>query len=155
MLYVKKDKIKNLYPLLAAPDPESEDIKKFESLGTRSMAIEQAIGQAIDFHNWIGMERKQKRLWYLKNYWVEKIKDLPKVKIHTSLKEAFACGIGLFSIEGKKGSEISNYLLKNHRIHTVGIDWENIKGVRIAPNVYTTLDDLDRFILAIKDILKA
>ena len=101
MLWVRKKKIKNLYPLFAATDPESEDIRKFESLGTRSFAIEQAIGQAIDFHHWIGAERKQKRLHYLKNYWVNQVKDFPGVKIHTSLDIEFGCAICLFSIEGK------------------------------------------------------
>jgi len=155
MLYVKKDKIKNLYPLLAAENPESEDIKKFEALGTRSFPIEQAIGQAIDFHHWIGIERKQKRLHFLKNYWAEQLMKIPNVTIHTSLKPEFGCGIGLFSIKGKTAKEISSYLQSKHQIHTVGIDWENIHGVRVAPNVYTTKKDLDRLVRAIHDLVKA
>lgn len=154
MLYVKKNKIKNLFPLFAAEEPESDDIKKFESLGTRSFAIEQAIGQAIDFHNWIGAERKQKRLQYLKNYWAERLKAIPNVKIHTSLNPDFACGIGLFSINKKPALEVTQILLKKHQIHAVAIKRENIHGVRIAPNVYSTIDDLDRFIVAVKEISK-
>jgi len=154
MLYVKKNKIKNLFPLFAGEEPEGENIKKFESLGTRSFAIEQAVGQAIDFHHWIGAERKQKRLHYLKNYWMEKVMNLPKVKIHTSLKLDFACAIGLFSIEGKTAAEVSNCLFRDHQIHAVGINWENIHGVRIAPNVYSTTKDLDRLIIGIKALTK-
>ncbi|MEM6966692.1 MAG: aminotransferase class V-fold PLP-dependent enzyme, partial [Bacteroidota bacterium] len=154
MLYVKKENIKDLFPLFAAEEPEGNDIRKFESLGTRSLAIEQAIGQAIDFHHWIGAERKQKRLHYLKNYWIEGISDIPKVKIHTSSNPAFGCGIGLFSIDGIEPTRV-NYLLKSkYQIHAVGIVWENIKGVRIAPNVYTTTKDLDRFINAVEEIAK-
>ncbi len=155
MLYVKKDKIKNLFPLFAGEEPEGENIKKFESLGTRSFAIEQAVGQAIDFHHWIGSERKQKRLHYLKNYWMEKVVKLPKVKIHTSLKPEFGCAIGLFSIEGKTPTEVSSILFRDHLIHTVGINWENIHGVRVAPNVYSTTKDLDRLILGIEELAKA
>ncbi|MDA8972453.1 MAG: aminotransferase class V-fold PLP-dependent enzyme [Saprospiraceae bacterium] len=154
MLYVKKDKIKNLFPLFAGEEPEGENIKKFESLGTRSFAIEQAIGQAIDFHHWIGGDRKQKRLHYLKNYWMEKVKNLPRVKIHTSLKPEFGCAIGLFSIDGKTPGEISNFLFRDFQIHTVGINWENIHGVRVAPNVYSTVKDLDRLVLGVKDLIK-
>lgn len=154
MLYVKKDKIKNLYPLFAGENPESEDIRKFESLGTRSLAIEQAIGQAIDFHQWIGAERKQKRLHYLKNYWMERIMKLPRVKIHTSLNPEYSCGIGLFSIEGKTPAEVSGFLFKNYQVHTVGISWENIHGVRVAPNVYSTTKDLDRLVVGVKALLK-
>ena len=154
MLYVKKDKIKNLFPLFAGEEPEGEDIKKFESLGTRSFAIEQAVGQAIDFHHWIGSERKQKRLHYLKNYWMEKVMNLPKVKIHTSLKPEFGCAIGFFSVEGKTPAEVSNILFRDHQIHSVGINWENIHGIRVAPNVYSTAKDLDRLILGIKALVK-
>ncbi len=154
MLYVKKDKIKNLFPLFSAEEPEGENIRKFESLGTRSIAIEQAIGQAIDFHHWIGAERKQKRLQYLKNYWAEALMKIPKVTVHTSLRLEYACGIGLFSVENKSAIDVANYLFKEHQIHAVAIDRENIHGVRIAPNVYTTTKDLDRFITATKELVK-
>ncbi|HEY0355211.1 MAG TPA: aminotransferase class V-fold PLP-dependent enzyme, partial [Flavisolibacter sp.] len=102
MLYVKKDKIKNLYPLFAADDPAKDDIRKFEHLGTRPFFIEQAIGKAIEFHEMIGIERKQQRLHYLKNYWMEKVKDIPKVKLGTSMHPKWGCAIGIVGIEGKK-----------------------------------------------------
>ena len=143
MLYVKKEKIAGVYPLFAAGDGRSPDIRKFESLGTRPFFIEQAIGKAIDFHEMIGTKRKEQRLLYLKNYWVNKVKDLPKVKIGTSTKEGFGCAIGLISIEGKKPAELDSFLLDKYKVHTVGIEWENIKGVRVTPNVYTTLKNLD------------
>lgn len=153
MLWVRKEKIKNLYPLFAANDCESEDIRKFESLGTRSFAIEQAIGQAIDFHHWIRSDRKEKRLHFLKNYWVDQVKHLPGVKIHTSLKKEFGCAICVFSIKDKDPVEISAFLLKEHQIHTVGIKWENLNGVRVTPNVYTVKRDLDRLVKAIQEIV--
>ena len=82
MMYVRKDKIKNIYPLFAtSDDPLKDDIRKFENLGTRPFFIEQAIGKALEFHEMIGSERKEKRLHYLKNYWMEKVKDIPKVKL--------------------------------------------------------------------------
>ena len=143
MLYVKKDKIPTVYPLFASGDGRSPDIRKFESLGTRPFFIEQAIGKAIEFHEMIGAKRKEQRLMYLKNYWVNKVKDLPKVKIGTSTKEGFGCAIALISIDGKKPSELDSFLLDKYKVHTVGIEWENIKGVRVTPNVYTTLKNLD------------
>jgi selenocysteine lyase/cysteine desulfurase len=80
MLYVRKEKIKDLYPLFANGDPKSEDVKKFESLGTRPFFIEQATGKAVEFYDMIGAQRKEQRLLYLKNYWMEKVKNIPKVK---------------------------------------------------------------------------
>ena len=154
MLYVQKDKIKNLYPLFAGNDPESDNIRKFESLGTRSFAIEQAIGEAINFHHMIGMERKTKRLHYLKNYWAERVMEMPGVDVRTSLKPEWACAIALLHVDGKTPGEVTNYLFKKHKIHTVGINWENIHGVRITPNVYTTTRDLDRLVHAVHELSK-
>lgn len=144
MLYVKKEKIKNLYPLFATSEnPLKDDIRKFENLGTRPFFIEQAIGKAIEFHDMIGIERKEKRLHYLKNYWMEKVKDIPKVRLNTSLLPQWGCAIGNVGVEGKKPGELDSYLLDKYKVHTVAITWENIVGVRITPNVYTTTKNLD------------
>lgn len=150
MLYVKKDKIKNVYPLFASPDPKSDNIRKFEALGTRPFFIEQAINKAIDFYDMIGAKRKEERLMYLKNYWMTRVKDTPRVKLGTSMKKGFGCGIGLVSIEGKKPSELELFLMEKYRVHATTIDWENIKGVRITPNVYTTTKNLDVLIAGIE-----
>ncbi|NJL76049.1 MAG: aminotransferase class V-fold PLP-dependent enzyme [Saprospiraceae bacterium] len=148
LLYVKKEKIKQLYPLFGAPDPESEDIRKFENLGTRSFAIEQAIGQAVNFHEMIGSKRKEQRLRYLKNYWLEKVLDMPNTYTHTSLKDDFSCALALVGVKDRKPEELANFLFNQFKIHTVAIDWENVHGVRITPNVYTTIKDLDRLVKA-------
>lgn len=154
MLYVKKDKIKNVYPLFANDNPTSDNIRKFESLGTRPFFIEQAINKAIDFYDMIGARRKEERLLYLKNYWMSRVKDIPKVQLGTSMKKGFGCGVGLVNIEGKKPSELDNYLMDNYRVHAVGIEWENIRGVRITPNVYTTTKNLDVLVEGIEKFAK-
>jgi len=154
LLYVRKEKIKNIYPLFAADDPMKDDIRKFEHLGTRPFFIEQAIGKAIEFNEMIGIERKEKRLHYLKNYWMEKVKNVSKVKLLTSLNPKWGCAIGMIAIEGKKPAELDNYLFANHKIHTTTIEWENIKGVRITPNVYTTTKNLDALVEGITAFAK-
>lgn len=153
-MYVKKDKIKRLYPLFGAGEPESDDIRKFENMGTRPFHIEQATGQAIQFHQMIGSERKQKRLHYLKNYWAERAMQIPGVTIGTSLKPEFGCAIGLLQIQGKTPAQVDSYLFDKHKIHTVGIVWENISGVRITPNTYTLPSDLDILVDGIAKLSK-
>jgi selenocysteine lyase/cysteine desulfurase len=143
MLWVKKDKIKNLYPMFACDDPKKDDIRKFEHLGTRPFFIEQAIGKAIEFHDMIGIERKEKRLHYLKNYWMEKVRNLPGIQLHTSLNPRYGCAIGMVSVAGKKPADLDSFLFNKFKVHAVSIEWENIKGVRITPNVYTTTKNLD------------
>ena len=151
MLYVKKEKIKKLFPLFAAPDPNADDIRKFEQFGTRPVYIEQATGKAIDFYNMIGAERKEKRLFYLKNYWMNKVKDIPGVQLGTSMKPEFGCGIGLVNVLNKSYIEFDTFLWQHYKVHTVGVSWENIKGVRVTPNVYTTTKDLDLLVKGITD----
>ena len=153
LLYVKKDKISSLYPLMAAGDPLSTDIRKFENLGTRSFAIEQAIGQAIDFHYMIGGSLKQKRLEYLKQYWCNKLKKLNRVSIHTPLDPKFSCAIANFKIANMETHAISSELLSKYKVHTVSIVWDNIDSVRVTPNVYTTTRDLDVFIQAVEKMV--
>lgn len=143
VLYVKKGKIKNIYPMFAVDNPLKDDIRKFEALGTRPFFIEQAIGKAIEFHEMIGAERKEKRLHYLKNYWMEKVKGLPGIKLNTSLHPKWGCAIGNVGVEGRKPGELDSFLMDKYKVHTVAIEWENIKGVRVTPNVYTTTKQLD------------
>jgi selenocysteine lyase/cysteine desulfurase len=152
MLYLRKDRITEIWPIFTNDNPKGDNIRKFESLGTRSFAPEQAIGQAIDFHNAIGGKRKEERLRYLKNYWCEKVKDHPKVKLNISLKPDFSCALGNFAIEGKEPGEIATRLFNDYKIHVVGIVWENIKGVRVTPHVYTLTSELDKLAAAIHKI---
>jgi len=154
MLWVKKEKIEKIWPLLCNDHPQGNDIRKFESLGTRSFPIEQGIGEAVNFHNAIGRKRKEERVRYLKNYWAEKVKDIPKVKLHTSLNPNYSCAICGFSIEGMTPAEVETKLFDKYRIHTVGIVWENISVVRVTPHVYTKTSDLDKLVKAIAEIAK-
>ncbi len=152
MMYIKKEKIKNVWALLSAPEPDGDSIRKFENLGTRSFASEMAIGDAIDFHLAMGMARKEARLRYLKDYWCNKVKDIPKVKLYTSLKPEYACAMANFSIDGMKAAEISGALFDKWKIFTVGIELEKINGVRVSSNVFTSTEELDKLVEAIKEI---
>jgi len=154
MMWIKKDKIEKIWPLLCNSEPKSGNIRKFETLGTRSFPIEQAIGEAINFQEGIGSKRKQDRIHYLKKYWAEKAAQIPGVKIHTSLKPEFSCAIAGVSIEGMKPEELDGKLMKDYQIHTVGINWENIHCVRVTPHVYTKTSDLDKLVGAIEKIAK-
>lgn len=152
MLWIRKDNIAEIWPLVCNDNPKSGDIRKFETLGTRSFPIEQGIGEAINFHQAIGSKRKEARIRYLKNYWAKQVKDIPKVKIHTSLMDAYSCAICGVSIDGLTPEALENELFNVYKIHTVAIVWENIRCVRITPHVYIRLKDLDKLVFAIKSI---
>jgi selenocysteine lyase/cysteine desulfurase len=152
MMWVKQDKIEKLWPLTCYGDPHSKDIRKFEALGTRSFPIEQGIGEAINFHEGIGSRRKQERIQYLKAYWGTRVKEIPGVKLHTSLDPRFSCAICGVSVDGYTPVQLMNTLFDKYRIHTVAIDYEGVKCIRVTPHVYTTINDLDRYIAAIGEI---
>jgi selenocysteine lyase/cysteine desulfurase len=152
MLYVKKENIAGLWPIFPNDKPKSPDIRKFETLGTRSFAPEQAIGQAIDFHLAIGSKRKEERLRFLKNYWCEKIKTNSRIKLLVSLKPEYSCALGNFAIDGIDPETVASRLFSEFQIHTVAIKWENISGIRVTPHVYTSTRDLDRFVEAVLKI---
>ncbi len=162
LMWVKKEKIAKVWPLLSNDKPLGEDIRKFESLGTRSFPIEMATGYSLDLHQLIGSQRKQQRIHLLKNYWMERTKDVPGIFFRTSTDPAYGCAIGVFGIEGKKASGISEQLFNTWKIHTVAIEREAKPGieasfnhVRVTPNVYTTTQELDRLVEAIRAIARA
>lgn len=152
MLWVKKEHIGKIWPLLCNSMPQSTDIRKFETLGTRSFPIEQGIGEAINFQNAIGGKRKEERIRYLKDYWAEKAMKIDKVKIHTSLQPEYSCAICGVSIGGMKPGDLATKLFDTYKIHAVGIDWENIHCVRVTPHVYTTIKEMDTLVQALTEI---
>ena len=152
MMWIKKEKIEGVLPLLCDDKPQGGDIRKFENIGTRSFPIEQGIGEAINFHEAIGSKRKEERIRYLKNYWASRVKEIPKVKLHTSLKPQYSCAICGVSIDGMTPGDLDSALFNKYKIHTVGINWENISCVRITPHVYTKIADMDKLVKAITEI---
>ncbi|MFN5930353.1 MAG: aminotransferase class V-fold PLP-dependent enzyme [Sphingobacteriales bacterium] len=149
LLYIKKEKIKNVWALLSNNEPDGPDIRKFESLGTRSFASEMAIGTAVDFYQVIGAKRKEDRLRFLKDHWVNKVKDLPKIHFYQPNTKHHSCAIANVGVLGKKPEEVSGELFSKHKIHTVAINWENVHGVRVTPNVYSTTKELDKLASAL------
>ena len=152
MLWIKKGEAGKIWPLMCNDNPHTTDIRKFESIGTRSFPIEQAIGEAVNFQNAIGSKRKQERLHYLKNYWASAVKSLPKVKLHTSLNPKYSCAICGISVSGMTAGELDSELFNKYKIHTVGIVWDTISCVRVTPHVYTKIKDLDKLVKAITEI---
>jgi isopenicillin-N epimerase len=154
MLYVRKEKIPKVWALMASEDKQKSDIRKFEEIGTHSAAMRLAIGEAILFHHAVGAKRKEARLRYLSRYWMNKLKTIPKIGFNTSFDDAQSCAIGNFKIEGVDPAQIGSYLMAKHKIFTTPIIHEEFTGIRITPNVYTTLWELDRFCEVVAGIAK-
>lgn len=154
LLYVRRDKIGKVWPLFPAPDKRKESISKFHMYGTSPPAPYLAVGEALAFHNAIGSKRKEERLRYLTTYWADKVKMLPNVHFHTSFAPGMSCGLATFEIAGVDPDALAAYLWKQHRILAQSIVHSEFKGLRVTPNVYTTLLELDKFSEVIEHVVK-
>ncbi len=154
ILYIKRDKIPKIWPLMAAEEKQDPDIRKFEEIGTHSAATRLAIGEALLFHRGIGPQRKAARLRYLRDHWANALSHLPNIRFHTPLDPAQSCGITTFEVTDIDPGSLAHHLMSKHKIFTVGITHEQFRGLRITPNVYTTLAELDRFCGAVESVAR-
>lgn len=149
LLYVKRDKIRSLWPLQSAPAEKEDNIRKFEEIGTHPEAAALAISEALAFHLAIGARRKQERLTRLRRYWIDQLKSLDvaggRFRLHTPVGDGLAYGLGNFQIDGIDPAKLSEWLWEKHRVLVTAIDHRDFKGVRVTPSVYTTFGELDRF----------
>lgn len=145
LLYVRRDKIKKIWPLLAAEKFMDADIRKFEETGTRSAAQRLAIGEALLFHQGVGPARKETRLRLLARHWMNQLKDEPNVRFNTSFDDKQSCALANVHVEGTDPTALCDYLMTRHKIFATPIVHDEFKGVRVTPSVYTTLKELDRF----------
>jgi len=154
LLYVNRDKIADLWPLMAAAEEQSDDIRKFEEIGTHPAANYLAIGEALTFHEGLGPDRKAARLRLLRDYWAERLLQHDRVQLHTSLSPEFSCGIATVQIDDIDSVELNSHLWKKHRIIATAIKHDEFEGIRVSPSVYTTPDELDRFCDAIETVIE-
>jgi selenocysteine lyase/cysteine desulfurase len=154
LLYVRRERIAGLWPLQAAPDTMDDDIRKFEEIGTHPAANYLAIAEALTFHQGIGGERKAERLVYLRDRWANRLLANDRVRLHTSLKPGFACGIATFAVDGLDPGALGGWLWSEHRIIVTPIGHEECPGLRISPSVYTTPEELDRFCDAVEQAIR-
>jgi selenocysteine lyase/cysteine desulfurase len=153
-LYVRKENIAKTWPLQAAPAHRTTDIRKFEEIGTSPAATKAAINEALAFHQAIGAERKAARLRYLTLRWANQLRKNPRIKIHSSLEPGQTWGLALVGIEGVEAAKINAFLWDKYRIVATAITRDDYQGIRVTPNVYTPLEEVDTFVTAMEDILK-
>jgi selenocysteine lyase/cysteine desulfurase len=152
LLYVKKEKIGNIWPLLAEGERKPDDISRLNHIGTHPAHTDLTIADAIDFYNIIGVERKEARLRFLQNYWTSKVRDLPNVMLNTPADPARSCGIANVGLKSMKPSDLGDILFSKYTIYTAPIDGAGVHGCRITPNVYTTTADLDVLVKALTEL---
>jgi selenocysteine lyase/cysteine desulfurase len=152
MLYVKKGLSANIWPLLAEPNHALSGIGLLNHTGTLPVHTDLAVADAVDYYQKMGPDRKEARLRYIQQYWTKQARTLPGVIVNTPEDPTRSCGIANVGIKGMKPADLASTLLKKYGIYTVAIDGAGVQGCRITPNVYTTLQDLDVLVKAVKEL---
>lgn len=152
MLYVRREKIKGLWPMMAADPKLDEDIRKFEEIGTHPAAGFLAVAEALTFYEGIGASRKEARLRFLRDLWAKRLLAHPsgRVRMMTSLKPEFSCGIGTVRVDGLDSDKLRAWLLEKKRILTTAIKHDEVEGLRVTASVYTTPEEVERFCEAVE-----
>jgi selenocysteine lyase/cysteine desulfurase len=154
-LYVRRENIPTLWPLTPAPASRADNIRKFEEIGTHPAANHNAIAEALTFHEGIGIERKAARLRYLRNRWADRLGNNRGFRIHTNLDPAHSCAIGNVQTLGVPTGQVVAQLWEKWRIIATPIVHPEYEGLRVTPNVYTTLEEVDTFIAAMEQLAAA
>ena len=152
LLYVNKNKTHRIWPLLANGNTDKSDIKRLNHIGTHPVHTDLAISNSIDYIKWIGMERKENRMRFLQRYWSDQLRNIKNIVVNTPVDMQRSCGIGNVGLTNISPSKMENILFDEYNIFTVAIDYANVKGCRISPNIFTTTEELDIFVKAVKEM---
>jgi len=152
-LYVRRAKIKGLWSLMASEPQNVENIRKFEEIGTHPTAPRLAIAEALRFYEGLGADRKAARLRYLRDRWAKRLAGQKRVKLFTNLDPKQSCAIATVGIEGVPAADLTKHLFAKHKILTTPIVLEQIDGIRVTPNTYTTLAEVDTFAEAMEKVI--
>lgn len=154
ILYVRKDNIPKLWPIFADEGMADTDIRKLNHTGTHPVHTDLAIGNAIDFHNAIGIQRKEARLRFLQQYWTSKVRNVPNIVVNTPTDPARSCAIANVGIASMLPGDMAKTLLSKYRVWTVAINSAGVRGVRVTPQLFTTTAELDTFVNALKELAR-
>lgn len=152
MLYVRPEKTEKIWPLFPESNPPKNDLLRLNHTGTHPCATDLAIADAIDYHQHLGSARKEARLRYLQRYWTEQVREIPHVQVNTPVEARRSCAIANVGVTTMTPHQLADRLFKDYRIWTVAIDGAGVHGVRITPSVYTSTEELDEFVRALKEM---
>jgi selenocysteine lyase/cysteine desulfurase len=152
ILYVKKENVRKIWPLIASGDLTSDSILRLNQIGTHPAYTDLTVTESIDFYNMLGGERKEARLRYLQHFWTDKVRSMPHIILNTPADIQRSCGIANVGVKGIKPGELGDILLKKYKIYCAPIDGAGVQGCRITPNVYTSLEDLSVLVKALTEL---
>ena len=138
--------------MLGEEGRKEDDVLRLNHIGTHPVGTDLAIGDALEYYQKVGPERKEARLRYLQNYWVNRVRPMKHIVLNTPVDPLRSCGIANVGVKGLKPGDLAKTLLDKYKIWTVAIDGAGVHGCRITPNIYTTPTELDVFVKALGEL---
>jgi selenocysteine lyase/cysteine desulfurase len=152
ILYVKKENIRKVWPLIASGVTEPDNILRLNQIGTHPVHTDLTVAEAVDYYNMLGAERKETRLRYLQHYWSDRVRTMPHIILNTPSDPARSCAIANVGVKGIKPGDLGDILFKKYKIYCAPVDGAGVHGCRITPNVYTTPEELDVLVKALTEL---
>ncbi len=154
-IWIRRSRLPDIEPCMGSTMFPGDDTRSRSSVGTVNFAATLTVPTAISFHQRIGGARKQALLQGLRNYWVERVRDIRGLQILTPDDPARHGAVTSFRLPAMKAygaaQQLSRLLLEKHRVLTVarrGI--ANGSAVRVTPMLYNTHAELDRLVAALR-----
>jgi len=145
-LHVRRDRIREVWPLMAENPGQERDIRKFEEIGTHPAANHNAIAAAAVFHRAIGADRKLARLRWLRDRWANAVLAASdRARMLTAIGPERSGAIGVLAIDGMDMGKLGGWLMSRHRIVTTPMVTDEFAGIRITPSIYTAPHEVDLF----------
>ena len=152
LLYVKKERIPEIWPNTVAPgwgddaEPDVEGARKFESLGQRDDACLTAVGTAAGFHRMIGPARVQARVLQLATALKERLVEIG-AKLVTPREPELSSGVCVIEVPAEHRRRALDALY-----YDWGVAGATVGGLRLCPHVYNTMEHVERAVSGVKAI---
>ncbi len=161
ILWMRPEHVKKIWPMVPPPpiSPEVPAMVRFEWIGTSPDYILPAAFPALDLHRSLGPAKKAARLTYLTSYLRKRLQaDLPDARFYAGTDAGMSIGITTFELPGVSSDDLQKRLRERYHILTQSMAGNErtpeIRGLRVTPNVFTSLAELDRLVAAVKAIVR-
>ena len=154
-LYIREGRLQDIDIDCGNSEHPATDIRARVNAGTLNVAAVMTIPAALSFHARIPLAARAAHLRALRDYWVGRVRDLPRVQVLTPDDAGMTGAVTSFRLKGKTSFEdnvaLARTLAERYRIFTVAREGP-LGGscIRVTPSYFTTTAQLDRLVAAIR-----
>ena len=150
MLYVREDRIAEIWPNVVGSgwgddaEPDDKGARKFESLGQRDDPCLAAVGTAVDFHQRIGPDRIEARVYELASKLKAGLQEMG-ARLVTPMDPELSGGVCIIEMAQDNRKKAFDALYQEQ-----GIAAAQTGGLRLCPHIYNTQAHIDRALAGVK-----